>query len=559
MLAWRWQKGKPKLKSLSKLPSTPLHIPQPDGTAVPIELKAVTHSEKKLGVWTNPVGDFTKHLEEAKKKGANWAEMMRAGSCPPRDVWLGLRHQLYRQMSYGSVAMTHDPDKVEAVYQSVYYQVLSPARVNQHTRKEFRMLSRRHQGLAMPNPNTDRLGDKIQLLHAHWGSDSATGNMLKQAYEVFQVESGLGGDIFRRSFRDFGVLATHGFFRDLWQLCDRYDVTFRIHERFDIPLLREGSRTIMDLVCDQGIWTPHELDILNRVRKFLDVHDSGNIVECDGMTVKSSVLSRVPSDSIRRLPVEKPLPSDFRLWINAVRGITSYQFWLYHPLGRFLSSPHTTDVWFISVDKCSIFHQLTSSTYEIYQVSSAARQTRFGAEYSLASTSDGICPREVRASVHSLSPTSVTYHSSMGQVPDPHPLDSILDVLGSWGNRSLWRSFQCDGDGSWIYRALKLGSLVVVHDGSYMPKISQEVCAAAFVIHCPLQGKYAHGTWVEKTTRKDVDNYRAEILGGIGAQLVVKAALENRSASHCMEPRYGCDNLGVVSHGNQARRSMLER
>ena len=100
---------------------------------------------------------------------------------------------------------------------------------------------------------------------------------------------------------------------------------------------------------------------------------------------------------------------------------------------------------------------------------------------------------------------------------------------------------------------------MVVHDGSYMPKISQTVCAATFVLHCPLQEKYAHGTWVEKTTRKDADNYRAEILGGVGAQLVVKAALQDRSPSHCMEPRYGCDNLGVVSHGNQPRRSMLER
>ena len=190
--------------------------------------------------------------------------------------------------------------------------------------------------------------------------------MLKQSYEVFQVESGLGGNIFKRSFKDFGVLATHGFFRDLWQLCDRYDVSFRIHERFDIPLLREGSRTIMDLICDQGIWTTQELDILNRVRKFLGVHDSGDIVECDGMTVKPSILARVHSGSNRRFPVEKPISSDFRLWTNAIRGITSYQFRLYHPLGRFLSAPHTSDDWFISADKCSIYHQLTPLTYETY-------------------------------------------------------------------------------------------------------------------------------------------------------------------------------------------------
>lgn len=86
MLSWRWQRGEAILKKVSQLPSQPLLIPQPDGSTVPIPLKDVTHSEKKLGVWSSPSGDFGVHIEEARKKGALWAERMNSSRCPPRDA-----------------------------------------------------------------------------------------------------------------------------------------------------------------------------------------------------------------------------------------------------------------------------------------------------------------------------------------------------------------------------------------------------------------------------------------------------------------------------------------
>jgi hypothetical protein len=47
------------------------------------------------------------------------------------------------------------------------------------------------------------------------GYKSTLGQMLHQAYQVFQVEVGLGGSIFSQSFISFGRLSTHGFFHSL--------------------------------------------------------------------------------------------------------------------------------------------------------------------------------------------------------------------------------------------------------------------------------------------------------------------------------------------------------
>jgi hypothetical protein len=99
------------------------------------------------------------------------------------------------------------------------------------------LLPLRYQGLALPNLNIDALSKNIHLLQAHWDTGSMSGKIIHQAYQVFQVEVGLGGSIFSQSFETFGWLATHGFFRNLLELLHRNRVIFCLHANFDIPLL----------------------------------------------------------------------------------------------------------------------------------------------------------------------------------------------------------------------------------------------------------------------------------------------------------------------------------
>jgi hypothetical protein len=62
MLGWAWKKGKACLKTLYELPQDSLYIPQQDSTRVPIHLKTISDPEKKLGVYTCLMGDFSYHV-----------------------------------------------------------------------------------------------------------------------------------------------------------------------------------------------------------------------------------------------------------------------------------------------------------------------------------------------------------------------------------------------------------------------------------------------------------------------------------------------------------------
>jgi hypothetical protein len=167
-----------------------------------------------------------------------------------------------------------------------------------------------------------------------------------------------------------------------------------------------------------------------------------------------------------------------------------------------------------------------------------------------------------RVSIRSWNGATLRYHSSAPRWI-PRAVDvprTLRDNLDAWGNPSLWKTLQIDGnDCSWIFRGLMWGSLLTGHDGSYMPMVANNVCLYAVVLHCTQEDKYADVTWVERSTKRLADNYRAEILGGCCAQLIVKVAIPGRGVLGLATPCFGCNNMGVVLHGTNYRRPLLEK
>jgi hypothetical protein len=113
MLSWIWKKGKASLKTLYELPQNPLYIPQPDRTRVPIQLKAISDPEKKLGVDTCPTGNFSYHLAQLLTTGSEYAERLSSRRLPARNAWMGTCYQLFPKLIYGAAAVTHSPQKPE--------------------------------------------------------------------------------------------------------------------------------------------------------------------------------------------------------------------------------------------------------------------------------------------------------------------------------------------------------------------------------------------------------------------------------------------------------------
>jgi hypothetical protein len=137
--------------------------------------------------------------------------------------------------------------------------------------------------------------------------------MLTQSYQAFQIDVGLGGNIFGRSFGRLGHLATDGFFKNTWELLDYFGTHLRIHHSFDIPLLRENDRTVMDAIYDTGIFSSKELEQINRVRHHKKLSSDGDMLGCDGRSIMPGMYTQIVGESRWKFPHQQPTAADFKV------------------------------------------------------------------------------------------------------------------------------------------------------------------------------------------------------------------------------------------------------
>jgi hypothetical protein len=90
-----------------------------------------------------------------------------------------------------------------------------------------------------------------------------------------------------------------------------------------------------------------------------------------------------------------------------------------------------------------------------------------------------------------------------------------------------------------------MGSLIIIHDGSYMKELSLKICLADAMIYCASTGLLCKCTIAEKSA--SAGSYQGMILDVILAQLILHAAIQGRMGPY---PAIvvDCDNLGIVQH-----------
>ncbi len=103
------------------------------------------------------------------------------------------------------------------------------------------------------------------------------------------------------------------------------------------------------------------------------------------------------------------------------------------------------------------------------------------------------------------------------------------------------------------------GSLVIGHDGSYMPHLAKNVNACVAVFYCSHTNQYTNVTWVERNTKKAANNYHAKILGAYSTQLIIKVVITERNILGHGPLNMGCNIMRVVQHCNSPRCPMLEK
>ena len=149
-------------------------------------------------------------------------------------------------------------------------------------------------------------GAKLHFVRSFWNTFTPEGDHLRQSYETFLMDVGLGGNIFTQNYNTLGFLAEHCWFKHLWRLCHMYGVSLTINFPENPQQCREGNRAIMDVLVDSNLFSVPELMTLQCVRRHKKVHYLSDILCADGRSVQRDMVFDTFVSSSRPFSLEKP-------------------------------------------------------------------------------------------------------------------------------------------------------------------------------------------------------------------------------------------------------------
>jgi len=127
-------------------------------------------------------------------------------------------------------------------------------------------------------------------------------------------------------------------------------------------------------------------------------------------------------------------------------------------------------------------------------------------------------------SVDNTQPNTIVLNSHIKFTPQKKTYQHFLEVLQSWQYPRIWKSLKVTGDGSWLYEAIKAGSLMCVSDGSFIRELHPHICSAAIMFECTNCGGQLSLAFADRSLSANA--FRGELMGLMAIHLILHSLSE---------------------------------
>ena len=259
-------------------------------------------------------------------------------------------------MTWGLATVVLSPQEFFAATRPVYFKCLPLLGVQSHIKLPWRTLPEVYQGIGLPNFGLHALAAKLQFIQCNWGFTDAASKGLSMGYESFIMNVGMYGNTLDLDYKSFSRLAVNGtWFKNVWELLHEFNVSATFSNDYQISPAWIGDSSLM------GEFSKHykgqDLIALNIFRMYKQVVHTSCIVLCNGHTIDKEFLTMTPGHSDgHKFPLQCPTISDWTLWKNALKRISSKYYTLSRQLGDFISSLHLPNKWMTTHDGHILHH-----------------------------------------------------------------------------------------------------------------------------------------------------------------------------------------------------------
>lgn len=320
---WTWDKGRPTLTPDSPIDKTlQLTTQGNDDVRTNIQRSPLSKSNRILGVYLSPDGNFTTQLQILKKKADDFAYSLRSPRLTPQDVITFHRTTYGPSMRYVLPALAVDEEELSSVQSKILAAILNEEL--EHSSKlstEIRHGPTEMGGLALIDLSTEVGISQLKYMRDAIYSDSEAGKLIIMSLKYSQIEAGIAEPLLEHPHICLSYL-TPTWLLSVRQYLYQHNLTVSLTDVLKVKLKSRYDQCIMSSPCLANYTKSQQTD-LNLVRLYLQVTTLSDMTESDGIHVCKHYLQghRKPDQNINLLTwprQETVTTSQTKLWTRYI-------------------------------------------------------------------------------------------------------------------------------------------------------------------------------------------------------------------------------------------------
>jgi hypothetical protein len=310
---WTWIKGTPTLQEPSKESNRTVQLTQQGSTSkTTIKNCPTTEAQRILGVYLNPIGDFTRQIAAMKTKADGFARTLRSPRLSKQDILTFHRTMYTPAMKYALPAMAVDEEELHTIQTGAMSALIQRLGFSSKTPLAIRHGPPELGGLGLLDLRTELGIAQIKLLRDAIITGKEVGKLVLLSLQYSQREAGITTPLLERP--DIPVpYITPTWITSLRQYLYTHNITISITDTYVVRLKAPHDCCIMQPSYLRGYTTTQQAHI-NRVRIYLQVETLADMCDDTGFCIRQECLHGI----------RKPEVLDSTTWPRQP-SVTAYQ------------------------------------------------------------------------------------------------------------------------------------------------------------------------------------------------------------------------------------------
>ena len=279
-MRWEWKSGRPTLREIQSTdPSLRLHSGQDTSETVPIRQTELDSSSRMLGVMLNPMGNFSAHISELRKRADDYSRRLLSPRLNASDASIFHQCIYIPSMRYSLAAMAVDEQDLSCIQSRIMQSLLQKLGYSSKIPTALRHGPTELGGLGLYDLRTEAGLEALKFFRNSIYENSETGNLLRINLEHSQREAGILEPLLAHPNIYVSYL-TPSWLMSLRQYLFLHNLHIVVTDTFQDTLRGPSDAMIMQQE-HLGRYTEAQQRDLNLVRMYLQVSKLSDMVDRD--------------------------------------------------------------------------------------------------------------------------------------------------------------------------------------------------------------------------------------------------------------------------------------